>query len=139
MKHIHVSAAVIFRTTPDGKRQVFATQRGYGDYKDWWEFPGGKIEHDESGKEIETPQECLIREIHEELGSIISVGEKIQSVDWDYPQFHLTMECFACELISGRLELLEHEDSRWLSSENLHSVQWLPADEMILEKILPLL
>ncbi len=141
MKQIHVSAAVIFRkNTTANIREVFATARGYGDYKGWWEFPGGKIEHDENGREIETPEAALIREIHEELDSTIKIKEKIQTVEWDYDagaakQFHLKMECFACELVEGKLTLLEAEDARWLNAETLYSVKWLPADELILGKI----
>lgn len=135
MKNIHVSAAVIFRTTDDGTKEVFATARGYGDYKGWWEFPGGKIEHDESGNEIETAEEALIREIHEELDSKIKVHEKIQTVEWVYPKFHLKMECFRCELVEGKLTLLEAEDAKWLNADNLKTVKWLPADELILDKV----
>lgn len=129
MKTIPVVAALIFRTSPQGTRSVFATQRGYGDWKGWWEFPGGKIE---SG---ETPQDALVREIREELATQISVGEKIATIEYDYPAFHLSMECFACEVVSGKLELLEHENAAWLTADNLHSVKWLPADELILGKI----
>ena len=129
MKSIPVVAAIIFRTSPQGLRSVFATQRGYGDWRGFWEFPGGKIE---SG---ETPQDALVREIREELATQISVGEKIATIEYDYPTFHLSMECFACEVLSGKLELLEHENAAWLTADNLHSVKWLPADELILGKI----
>lgn len=129
MKSLPVVAALIFRTSPQGTRSVFATQRGYGDWKGWWEFPGGKIE---SG---ETPQTALQREIREELATEITVGEKIATIEYDYPTFHLSMQCFACEVASGRLELLEHENAAWLTADNLHSVKWLPADELILGKI----
>lgn len=124
MKTIEVVAAIIIK---DGK--VFSTQRGNGEFKGWWEFPGGKIE---SG---ECPQEALIREIHEELDAEISVGELLEIVEWDYPNFHLTMHCFVCSLTSESLYLNEHEAAAWLTMETLHSVKWLPADEGILRKI----
>ena len=124
MKTIEVVAAIIIK---DGK--VFSTQRGYGEFKGWWEFPGGKIE---SG---ECPQEALIREIYEELDAEISVGELLEIVEWDYPNFHLTMHCFVCSLTSESLYLNEHEAAAWLTMETLHSVKWLPADEGILRKI----
>ncbi|MBP5452673.1 MAG: (deoxy)nucleoside triphosphate pyrophosphohydrolase [Treponema sp.] len=133
MKKISVVAAIIFRTSSDGIRSVFATQRGYGDWKGWWEFPGGKIE---SG---ETPQAALEREIQEELATQISVGDFIDTIEYDYPEFHLSMQCFACNVVSGKLELLEHENAAWLTSENLRSVKWLPADLIILEKVETLL
>ncbi|MBQ3670020.1 MAG: (deoxy)nucleoside triphosphate pyrophosphohydrolase [Treponema sp.] len=133
MKSLPVVAALIFRTSPQGTRSVFATQRGYGEWKGFWEFPGGKIE---SG---EMPQAALAREIREELATQISVGEKIATIEYDYPTFHLSMECFACEIVSGDLELLEHENAAWLTADNLHSVKWLPADELILDKIALLL
>ena len=124
MKKIEVVAAIIIR---DGK--VFATQRGYGEWKDWWEFPGGKIEAGEC------PQEALVREIREELDAEIEVGELIETVEWDYPAFHLTMHCFVCSLVSESMHLNEHEDSAWLTRETLHSVKWLPADEGLILKI----
>ena len=124
MKTIEVVAAIIIK---DG--EIFATQRGYGEFKGWWEFPGGKIE---SG---ECPQEALIREIHEELDAEISVGELLEIVEWDYPNFHLTMHCFVCSLTSESLYLNEHEAAAWLTMETLHSVKWLPEDEGILRKI----
>ena len=124
MKQINVVAAVIIR---DGK--VFATQRGYGEFKDWWEFPGGKIEAGES------PQQALVREIREELDTTIEVGELLQTVEWDYPTFHLTMHCYMCSLINDALHLNEHEAARWLSSEELRSVNWLPADDQLLPLI----
>ena len=133
MKSIPVVAALIFRTSPRGTRSVFATQRGYGDWKGWWEFPGGKIE---SG---ETPQAALVREIREELATQISVGEKIATIEYDYPTFHLSMQCFSCGLVSGKLELLEHENAAWLTKENLYSVNWLPADITILDAVEELL
>ena len=124
MKKIEVVAAIIIR---DGK--VFATQRGYGEWKDWWEFPGGKIEAGEC------PQEALVREIREELDAEIEVGELIETVEWDYPAFHLTMHCFICSLVSESMHLNEHEASAWLTRETLHSVKWLPADEGLIQKI----
>lgn len=129
LKSLPVVAALIFRTSPQGTRSVFATQRGYGEWRGFWEFPGGKIE---SG---ETPQAALVREIREELATQISVGEKIATIEYDYPTFHLSMQCFSCEVVSGKLELLEHENAAWLTADNLHSVKWLPADELILDKI----
>lgn len=119
-----VVAAVIIK---DG--QLFATQRGYGNYKDWWEFPGGKIEPGE------TPQEALRREIREELATTISVGELLTTVEYDYPEFHLSMQCFLCTIESGELTLLEHEAACWLGKDELQSVHWLPADIAIVEKI----
>ncbi len=129
MKTINVVAAVIIRATEDGTKQVFATQRGYGEYKDWWEFPGGKIEEGES------PEDALKREIREELATEISVGDYVDTIEYDYPAFHLSMRCYECSVISGKLELLEHENAAWLTSESLRSVKWLPADELILDKI----
>ena len=119
-KTIEVVAAVIC----DGDR-VFATQRGYGEWKDWWEFPGGKMEPGE------TPEEALIREIKEELAAEISVGQRLTTVEHDYPKFHLTMHCYLCHVHSGQLILLEHEAARWLSRSELDSVEWLPADEPV--------
>ncbi len=124
MKTIEVVAAIIIK---DG--QVFATQRGYGDFQGWWEFPGGKIEAGES------PQDALKREISEELDAEISVGELMQTVEWDYPDFHLTMHCFISRLVSESLRLNEHEAATWLTLETLRSVKWLPADEILLDKI----
>jgi 8-oxo-dGTP diphosphatase len=124
MKTIEVTAAIIIQ---DGK--VFATQRGYGDWKGWWEFPGGKMEPGE------TPQEALTREIHEELDAEIEIGKLLDTVEWDYPAFHLTMHCFLCTLISESMHLNEHEDAAWLSAETLYSVKWLPADEGLIPKI----
>ncbi|MBQ7538644.1 MAG: (deoxy)nucleoside triphosphate pyrophosphohydrolase [Treponema sp.] len=129
LKTIPVVAALIFRTSTQGSRSVFATQRGYGDWRGFWEFPGGKIE---SG---ETPQVALAREIREELATEITVGEKIATIEYDYPTFHLSMQCFVCAVVSGKLELLEHENAAWLTAENHRSVKWLPADELILDKI----
>lgn len=124
MKSIEVAAAIIVR---DGK--VLATQRGYGDWKDWWEFPGGKIEAGEK------PKDALHREILEELGIEIVIGKFIRTVEYDYPDFHLTMHCYYCRLVSGKLELLEHEASAWLDASGLDSVRWLPADLVILPEI----
>ena len=122
MKIIHVVAAIIV----DGDR-VFATQRGYGDWKDYWEFPGGKIEPGE------TPESALHREILEELDTEIAVGEKITTIEYDYPEFHLTMECFLAHITEGSLVLKEHEAARWLKRNELDSVKWLPADQTIIE------
>ena len=124
MKTIKVVAAIITHNN-----KIFATQRGYGEFKDGWEFPGGKIE------EGETPQEALIREIREELDTEIEVGDLADIVEYDYPKFHLTMHCFWCTVKSGNLELKEHEAARWLTKENLDSVDWLPADLGLIEKI----
>ncbi len=135
MKQIHVVAAVIVRKIrhseldSESTNQVFATQRGYGEFKDWWEFPGGKIEQGE------TEEDALKREIREELATEISVDEKLGTVEYDYPTFHLTMECFLCGVVSGKLTLLEHENAKWLSAIDLKSVKWLPADEEILDKV----
>jgi 8-oxo-dGTP diphosphatase len=117
MKRIEVVAGII----KDGDK-IFATQRGYGEFKDGWEFPGGKMELGE------TPQEALARELKEELAVDVNVGEFLCTVDYDYPTFHLTMHCFYCSVIGGELTLLEHEASKWLKMTELHSVNWLPAD-----------
>ena len=124
MKTVRVVAAVIRK---DDK--IFATQRGYGEFKDGWEFPGGKIE------EGETPEQALAREIKEELNTEIQVGELIGTIEYDYPKFHLSMDCFWCEIMQGGLELKEHEAARWLSKEELYSVDWLPADVGVVERI----
>lgn len=124
MKTIEVVAAIIIR---DGR--VFATQRGYGEFQGWWEFPGGKIELGES------PEDALKREIREELDAEITVGKLLSTVEWDYPNFHLTMHCFLCSLLSECIHLNEHEASAWLTRETLNSVKWLPADEGLVSEI----
>ena len=149
MKTIHVVAAVIFREHPAlnsivansnstsdnsnistcSTKQVFATQRGYGEWKDWWEFPGGKIE------EGETPEEALKREIFEELATEIRINGYIDTIEYEYPAFYLSMKCYACEVVSGNLKLLEHENAVWLSRDNLYSVKCLPADAAILSEV----
>ena len=123
-KSIHVVAALIRRGD-----EVFATERGYGSYKDWWEFPGGKIEPGE------TPEEALVREIREELAADISVDEFLAEVEYDYPEFHLIMACYWCSIRQGHLTLLEHEAARWLPLNNLRQVNWLPADVLVIEEI----
>ena len=128
MKQIEVVAAIIRK----GDR-IFATQRGYGEWKDWWEFPGGKMEAGE------TPEEALKREIREELSTEICVDEFLSTVEYDYPKFHLTMHCYICYLLTETLHLNEHEAARWLSLSELDSVKWLPADKGIIEKIKGLL
>ena len=145
-KTIHVVAAIIFRnvpsqnvsssepTSPSHTRQLLATQRGYGEFKGGWEFPGGKIEAGEK------PENALVREIQEELNAKILVKNHIHTIEYDYPSFHLSMECFSCELAENQeITLLEHENAKWLTSENLHSVNWLPADVDVLEKVEELL
>lgn len=124
MKTLHVVCAVIRKYD-----KIFATQRGYGEFKDGWEFPGGKIE---SG---ETPQQALKREIHEELDTEINVGDQIGTVEYDYPEFHLSMQCYWCNVLSGKLTLLEAEDARWLTKDTIESVDWLPADKELVQKI----
>lgn len=124
MKTIEVVAAVI-----RDNDKIFATQRGYGEFKDGWEFPGGKMEAGE------TPKQALVREINEEFDTDIEVGELIDTVEYDYPQFHLTMHCFFCTVKSGNLVLKEHEAARWLEKNQLDSVSWLPADLSLIEKI----
>lgn len=125
MKQVHVVCALIEK---DGR--VFATQRGYGEFKDGWELPGGKVEPGE------TPKDALIREIHEELNTEIEVVAYIDTVDYDYPAFHITMDCYLCNVVYGRLELLEHEDARWLDLDHIESVDWLPPDRMLLQRFL---
>ena len=127
-KTIQVVAAIIIQ---DGK--LFATQRGYGEWKDWWEFSGGKI------KSGETQKDALKREIREELATEINVGKLLKTVEYDYPQFHLTMYCYLCSIVCGQLSLLEHEDARWLKKEHLYSVKWLPADSELVPLIAEML
>ena len=129
MKTIRVVAAVIKSTNENGENIIFATQRGYGEMKDGWEFPGGKIEAGE------TPKEALKREIMEELETEIEVGELIKTVEYDYEKFHLSMDCFWCSIKSGKLTLKEHEAARWLTKEQLDDVEWLPADVILVETI----
>lgn len=129
MKTIRVVAAVIKARSENNEIIIFATQRGYGDFKGSWEFPGGKIE------DGETPEIALKREIMEEFDTEVSVGELIETVEYDYPTFHLFMDCFWCEIISGDLVLKEHEDAKWLTRDQLGSVNWLPADVMLVDKI----
>lgn len=134
MKQVTVSGAVILRTNPEtNQKEIFATQRGYGDYKDGWEIPGGKLEPGE------TPEECIVREIREELATEVRAERILGVVDYDYPTFHLTMHCILCTIVSGKLQLLEHEAAKWVNKETLHSVDWLPADQLILDKIEELL
>lgn len=124
MKTINVVAAIIKH-----ENRIFATQRGYGEFKDGWEFPGGKIEHGE------TPKQALVREIKEELDTEIEVGELLDTVEYDYPNFHLSMQCFWCRVKSGKLVLKEHEAAKWLTKETIDSVEWLPADKDLVKKI----
>ena len=128
MKTIKVVAAIIIH-----ENKIFATQRGSGEFKDGWEFPGGKIE------EGETPQQALVREIREELDTEIEVGELVETIEYDYPAFHLSMDCFLCKVKSGDLVLKEHEAARWLDVEDLNTVDWLPADKGLIEKLPSLL
>ncbi len=125
LKRIEVVAAIIH----DAEGRIFATQRGYGEFKDGWEFPGGKMEAGE------TPEEALRREIWEELETRIEVERLVEIVEYDYPQFHLTMHCFLCRVVSGRLELKEHKAARWLTKDKLNEVDWLPADLQIIDKL----
>ena len=129
MKQIKVVAAIIKGVNDNGEQVIFATQRGYGDFKGGWEFPGGKIE------EGELPQEALAREIREELDTEIKVGEFLHTVEYDYPNFHLSMDCFLAEVVSGDLVLKEHEAAKWLTMDELDSVDWLPADVEVVEQI----
>ena len=128
MKIVNVSAAAIVQ---DNK--VLATRRGYGAYKDWWEFPGGKVEPGEA------PEDALVREIREELATEIRVERYVTTIEWDYPAFHLSMRCYLCSVVSGSLTLLEHEAAAWLDKEHLRSVEWLPADSGIIPEIESLL
>jgi len=127
MKMIEVVAGVICRRNDQGTTEFLATQRGYGDYKGGWEFPGGKTEPGE------TPQQALARELKEELAIDVTVGEFITTVDYTYPQVHIIMHCYFCEIVSGELTLLEHESARWLTAEELRSVDWLPADIAVVD------
>lgn len=134
MKQVTVSGAVILRTNPEtNQKEIFATQRGYGNYKDGWEIPGGKLEPGE------TPEECIVREIREELATEVRAERILGVVDYDYPSFHLTMHCILCTIVSGKLQLLEHEAAKWVNKETLRSVDWLPADRLILDRIEELL
>ena len=126
MKQIEVVAAIIH----DNKGRIFVTQRGYGEYKDWWEFPGGKMEAGEM------PEEALKREIREELETRIVVEQLVETVKWDYPTFHLTMHCYLCHVECGHLELKEHEAAKWLNKDELESVNWLPADWEVVKHLL---
>ena len=129
MKTVRVVAAIIKAVNEQGENMIFATQRGYGEFKDGWEFPGGKIE------DGETPQEALKREIREELDTEIAVGELFDTVEYDYPAFHLSMDCFWCTILSGEPVLKEHEAARWLTKEQLREVAWLPADISLVDRI----
>lgn len=124
MKTVNVVAAIIIKD-----KKIFATQRGYGEFKDGWEFPGGKVEAGE------TPENAIVREIKEELDTKIKVNEYFDTVEYDYPTFHLSMKCFICSVVSGKLELLEHEAAKWLDGDSLFSVEWLPADLGLVEKL----
>lgn len=124
MKTIKVVAAVIKRNN-----KIFVTQRGYGEFKDGWEFPGGKVEKGE------TKEEALIREIKEELDTVIKVDSYLDTIEYDYPDFHLSMDCFVCSIVEGHLVLKEHEDSKWIKKEEIDTLNWLPADLVILDKV----
>ena len=128
MKSINVVAALIVH-----EGRIFATQRGYGEWKGWWEFPGGKVEQGEM------PEDALVREIREELATKIRVDRYVTTIEWDYPAFHLSMRCYLCSIVSGSLTLLEHEAAAWLDREHLRNVQWLPADKTIISEIETLL
>ena len=129
MKTVKVVAAVITASNENGEKIIFATQRGYGEFKDGWEFPGGKVEPGE------TPQDALKREIMEELETEIKGGDLIETIEYDYPTFHLSMDCFWAEIVKGDLVLREHEAAKWLTKEQLGSVDWLPADLGLVEKV----
>lgn len=128
MKKVHIAAAIIVREV-NGRKEIYSSQRGYGQHKDWWEFPGGKIEAGESA------EEAVKREIMEELDTEIRVDEFFITSEYQYPDFFLTMECFLCSIVKGELILKEAEDFAWLSKEDLRSVKWLPADEVVLDKL----
>ncbi|MBQ0052044.1 MAG: (deoxy)nucleoside triphosphate pyrophosphohydrolase [Treponema sp.] len=132
MKKIVVSGAIILRDN-NGTKEIFASQRGYGEWKGWWEFPGGKLEAGES------PEQCIVREIQEELATTVEAKKILGVVEYDYPDFHLTMHCILCTITSGKLNLLEHEDARWLNRQSLYDPIWLPADRLILPEIEKLL
>ena len=129
MKTVKVVAAVITASNENGEKMIFATQRGYGEFKDGWEFPGGKVEPGE------TPQAALKREIMEELETEIEVGELIETIEYDYPTFHLSMDCFWAEIVKGDLVLREHEAAKWLTKDELENVDWLPADLGLVERV----
>lgn len=129
MKTINVVAAIIKATNEKGEPMIFATQRGYGDFKGGWEFPGGKIE------DGETPEAALVREIREELDTEIEVGELLDTIEYDYPTFHLSMKCFWSSIVAGDLVLKEHEAARWLTKDEIYDVEWLPADVSLVGKI----
>ena len=129
MKSINVVVAIIIRESSKGTKELFATQRGYGEFKDGWEFPGGKVEVNESD------QDALGREIKEELDTEIEVQDLFDTIEYDYSTFHLSMKCYLCKVIKGKLTLLEHENAAWLTKDTLRSVDWLPADIQILDKL----
>ncbi len=138
LKAVRVVGAIIMADTrgegdAGSKKRIFATQRGYGEFKDGWEFPGGKIE------DGETPEEAIVREIKEELDTLIRVEKYVDTIEYDYPEFHLSMDCFLCSIVEGDLVLKEHEAARWLTGETIDSVDWLPADITILDKVKALL
>lgn len=124
MKTVNVVAAIIIKD-----KKIFATQRGYGEFKDGWEFPGGKVEQGEA------PENAIVREIKEELDTTIEVKEYFDTVEYDYPNFHLSMKCYICTVLSGKLDLLEHEAAKWLDKDSLDSVAWLPADLGLVDKL----
>lgn len=129
MKAVRVVAAIIETTDKDGNKMIFSTQRGYGEFKDGWEFPGGKIE------EGEAPEDAIQREIKEELDTVVKVESYIDTIEYDYPEFHLSMDCFLCSIVEGDLVLKEHEAAKWLTKDEIDSVEWLPADITIVDKV----